>query len=223
MARLPMACYMFLFLMISSFSSLARLPDHPGLIGLLEIPHEWDRDGEHNRLLTPLVIYPDAEIVASKARTLQSLDDLDGFEWSYEASAAAVYGYHYDGKRSWYQVRLTTTGQSGWVIAEKQLPFHPLSELLLHSLAYLTGSWDKQIFGDPADPATAKRLDVSGDQIPIEVASTAMVDGQLWLLVVVLQQSQCSSSAAPAVLDSGWVPVHSAAGAVNGWFYSRGC
>ena len=223
MARLPRACCTLLCLMSVSFSTLARLPDHPGLIGLLEIPHQWELDGESNRLLTPLVIYPDTEIVSSEGRSLQSLDELDSFEWSYEAPAAAVYGYHYDGKQSWYQVRLEVTGQSGWVVASKQLQFHPLSELLLHSLAYLTGSWDKQVFSDLADPATARVLDVSGDQIPMEVASTAMFEGQLWILVVVLQQSQCSSSAAPAVLASGWLPVHSAEGEVNAWYYSRGC
>ena len=223
MARLPTACCLLFCLMSASFSTLARLPDHPGLIGLLEIPYQWDQGGESNRLLTPVVVYPDAEIMASEGRSLHSLDDLDSFEWSYEAPAAGVYGYRYDGKQSWYQVRLEATGQSGWIVASKQLQFHPLSELLLHSLAYLTGSWDKRVFSDLVDPATAKLLDVSGDQIPIEVAVTAMFEDQLWVLVVVLQQSQCSSAAPPAVIDAGWLPVHSPEGEVNAWYYSRGC
>ena len=73
------------------------------------------------------------------------------------------------------------------------------------------------------DLATGTVLDVRGDEIPIAVAGSSMFAGELWILVVVLKESVCSSSDAPRALKSGWIPAHSAVGELNIWFYSRGC
>ncbi|MBL4620864.1 MAG: hypothetical protein JKY89_00545 [Immundisolibacteraceae bacterium] len=212
-----------LAVLVLPMSAGASPPSQSGLIGLLEVPHQWDQSSEDYRVDSSLAVYADANINSADQRVIHNLSDLETFEWSYEAPAAAVFGYHHDGEQAWYQLGLESTGARGWVVASKQLNFHPLSELVSESLAYLTGSWDKRVFSDVADPATAKLLDVTGDEIPIEVAGTAMFEGQLWVLVVVMKQSQCWSSAAPQVLDVGWLPAHSASGQLNIWYYSRGC
>lgn len=135
----------------------------------------------------------------------------------------AVFEYLHDGNQPWYRIRMVGTDTYGWLTEHPEFEFHGITSLVTNSLSYLTSAWDKRVYSDPRKLESASILDVAGEEIPIEVASSANIDGNLWLLVVVLSESQCSSAYPAAVVGSGWVPVASSSGKLNTWFYSRGC
>jgi hypothetical protein len=215
-------CFLVILLLLPGAAN-ARDPDHPGLIGLLEIPYNWDDQTNENHLLAPVRLFSSPITGGAAVRVIDTLGHVETHEWSYEQPAAAVYGYHYDGQRTWYQLRASPSGDPAWMRGDKKNTFHPLSELVTESLAYLTGTWDKRIFATVGDATTSTVVVSRGEEIPIAVAASSMFEGEPWILVVVLKESVCSSSDAPAVLSSGWIPAHSASGALNIWFYSCGC
>ena len=215
-------CFLIILLLFPGATN-ARDPDHPGLIGLLEIPYAWDDQTNENHLLAPVRLFSSPITDGTELRILHNLGDVETHEWSYELPAAAVYGYHYDGEQTWYQLRESPSGDLAWMSGDRQNRFHPLSKLVSESLAYLTATWDKRIFATVGDATTSTVVVSRGEEISIAVASSAMFEGKLWILVVVLKDSVCSSSDAPRVLGSGWIPAHSASGTLNIWFYSRGC
>lgn len=218
-----MKYWFFLSLLLLPLVVNAGVPSHPNLIGLLELPYTWNERTLENQLLVPfgLLSAPTAESPAIKV--IKNLGHVETHEWSYEELAAAVYGYRHDGEQAWYQLRISPTGEPAWIRGNKQITFHPLSELVSESLSYMTATWDKRVFGTVGDPTTDTVLPDRGEEIPVAVAGSAMFDGKLWILAVVLKESVCSSSDAPSVLKSGWVPAHSTSGELNIWFYSRGC
>ena len=200
--------------------AFSDMPRSPGFIGILE---NQNRDSDYE------TIRPSVEVRAlpsSESEIIFQLDNLDAteaYEWDYEQRGLAVYAYEHDGTDSWYRVRIKVNARFGWVKGHKDLRFHGLSELVTNSLSYLTSEWDRRVFSDPVMSKSALKLAARGSEVPISVASTAMVEGKLWILVVVLQESPCSSSDAPPVLAAGWVPALSDRGQLNVWFYSRGC
>ena len=210
-------------MLLLPFASDASNPAHPGLIGLLEIPYTWDEPSRGNKLAIPARLFSVANKESPGMGAMKVLSHVETHEWSYEELAAAVYEYHYDGELTWYRLRIASSGKPAWIAASKGMIFHPLSALVSESLSYLTSAWDKRLFSRASEPSTAAALKVTGDEIPIAVAETAILKGKLWILVVVLKESVCSSADAPAVLASGWIPAHARTGKMNIWFYSRGC
>lgn len=205
-----------------STPSLGLEPVHPGLIGLLGLDNTSAPPEKYNKF--PLISVRAApqrssEIIAE----LSEFSQVESHEWSYENPALAVFGYAHGGGGYWYKIRLTHPERYGWINARTIFKFHPISSLLTHSLSYLTGTWDRVVYADPHSSTSGTTLAVTDQQIPVEVASSANIDGALWLLVVVLAESPCVSERTPAVIGSGWVPVANPKGQLNAWFFSRGC
>jgi len=203
--------------------SYAGTPEIPELIGLLEIPSLYDTQLQDHTLETPLLIRSSPSRESKSLGSINRPDALESHEWSYEQPAAAVYGYRLSGQTSWYQVRMKPSGLPGWVSSIADTVFHPLSALISESLPYLTGAWNGRVYGTAGDQSTATKIKLRGPEAPVAVAGSAMLDNNLWFLIVVLKESPCASAEAPSVLQAGWIPAHSEAGNLNIWFYSRGC
>lgn len=201
----------------------AERSDPVGLIGLLELPYTWEESAGKNRLHQTYKLHEAVALESSGLGSIDSLDHIETFEWSYEIPAAAIYDYQHDGEYSWYRVKLTQSGRLAWIKGGTQTTFHPLSALVSESLPYMTAAWDGRIFTAAGYPETAITLSPRSPETPIAVAGSTMVEGELWVLIVVLKDSACSSSDPPRVLESGWVPAHATNGKLNIWFYSRGC
>jgi hypothetical protein len=201
----------------------SAVPESGQIEGLLELPYIYGEEPGKDQLLVPLVLYASHSVDTTRLGDVKELQQLEAYEWSYEQLGASVFGYHYDGDHSWYQLRVLSSGQLGWMRGSGDERFHALSELLSESLTYMTGEWNKLVYATAADASTASELAVEGDEIPVAVAGSAMIERELWLLVVVLADSVCSSTDAPRVQRAGWVPAYSATDTLNIWFYSRGC
>ena len=136
-------------------------------------------------------------------------------EYGYEEPGAVVV----DTRDGWFKVRLGTG--SGWVQATGA-EFYSLERLYEGREAHLTEQWDQRLAGTPA--GAARVAPASGDrEPPVHVRRTSRVNGALWLLVDVLNESFCIEGREPKVVASGWVPAHGASGEPTVWFASRGC
>jgi hypothetical protein len=205
------------------FGAGAAVPGESGLLGILELKTIAVSPAGEPKLDAPIDLRSEPKATSSTIDATGNLSDLAHYEWSYEQPGFAFYGHVYDGEKAWYELEIRRNRQRGWVQQREDLHVHWLSTLIDESLPYLTSAWDKKLFSDPTDQNSVSELGVSGEEIPIMVAGTEMVDGDLWFLVVVLRESQCASASAPSVLRSGWVPAHTNSGLLNIWFYSRGC
>ena len=206
-----------------AFQTFAFESAYPGLIGLVEIPTLFDASVTGGSVSTPIALRERPSFEAPVIAWAGDANALEHYEWSYEAPAAAVYGYRHDGDIGWLRVNLVSGRTLAWLAAADVAAFHPLSEIMRDSLAYLTKAWDGRVHARAGDPKSASSLGVRGNEVPIAVAASARVRDEVWYLVTVLGESPCSSADAPSVVGAGWVPEHAASGDLNLWFFSRGC
>jgi hypothetical protein len=136
-------------------------------------------------------------------------------EYGYEEPGAVVV----DAREGWYRVRLGTG--SGWVQATGT-EFYSLERLYRDEEAYLTDQWNGRIAGAPA--AAGRAAPASDSREPaVRVRRVSRVNGALWILVEILNESFCIAAREPKVIATGWVPAHGASGEPTVWFASRGC
>ncbi len=57
----------------------------------------------------------------------------------------------------------------------------------------------------------------------VRVLGLRTVSDALWAEVEIVNQSECASIEPPKVRARGWIPVHAPSGALNVWYYARGC
>ena len=187
------------------------------LIGLVEIPSVLGDTGSARKSVT---LRTDASDTAPVACVVRTASDLETREHGYEELSAVVY----ESKTGWYRVRCTSGGaRPAWLAAGDGGTFRPLEELVKDGLAYLTPEWDRSLYQRPRRTAGSHRVRVAAEQPDITVADTTVVDGELWLLVIVYAEGRCTAEEPAAVLDAGWTPAHSTTGGITAWFYSRGC
>src|SRR5262245_52378955 len=142
-------------------------------------------------------------------------DELPTKEYGYEEPGAVVLARR-DG---WFQIRLATG--SAWVRGSTRDAFHPLEQLLLTGLTYLTESWDRRLAASAGAPGRPARVEARSSQSSVRVVRSQQLRGELWFELEVIT-SPCEDPNATA-LDRGWVPAHTASGEPVIWFYSRGC
>ena len=110
---------------------------------------------------------------------------------------AAVFGYEFDGKNSWYQLWNKTTEQAVWLLHADNMNYEPFAIRAMDELVSLVPSWDGALYTCPPthnkthtarcseahlfEPSLAHSLLVSD-------ASTN-ANGKLWFLVTV--NAQC--------------------------------
>lgn len=189
----------------------------PLLIGLMEIPSVLDPNAPAHK---PVTLRTEASESAPVACVVRTAADLETREHGYEELSAVVY----ESKTGWYRVRCNSDGaRPAWLAAGDGGAFRPLEELVQHGLAYLTPEWDRSLYQRPRRTGGSHHVRVAAQQPDITVADTTVVDGELWLLVIVYAEGRCTADEPAAVLDAGWTPAHSKTGDVTAWFYSRGC
>ena len=142
-------------------------------------------------------------------------DPLPTKEYGYEEPGAIVL----ERRGEWFLIRLAAG--SAWVRSSPRDTFHPLEQLLLDGLTYLTESWDSQLAPSAGAPGRLARVEARGSQPSVRVIRSQQLRGELWFDLEVIS-SPCEDPDVK-VLDRGWVPAHSMSGEPVIWFYSRGC
>jgi len=140
-------------------------------------------------------------------------------EFGYETPGLVVVGR----QEEWFQLSLEDG--TAWVKAHEGAEFHPLTELLDGSLAFLTPLWDGRLAAYPGEAAGEEGTQAD----PVEPGGEVRVLGfhqegeQLWVRVERLAHSICDGWEEPQVVETGWVPAHGRGGDPVVWFHSRGC
>ena len=143
-------------------------------------------------------------------------DPLPTKEYGYEEPGAIVLAR----RGEWFQIRLATG--SAWIRHSSRDNFHPLEQLLLDGLAYLTEAWDGRLAASAGAPSRPARGEARSSQPSVRVIRSQQLRSELWLDVEVTT-SPCSEAPNVKTLDRGWVPAHTTSGEPVIWFSSRGC
>ena len=108
----------------------------------------------------------------------------------------------------WYQVAEASPGE--WRTAKRRwLQVSPL--------------WRFHAVKSDAEMATLAERAFGPESRDVTVTDLRVVDGALWIEVEIVYESECASIDPPKVRARGWVPAHARSGALNVWYYSRGC
>jgi hypothetical protein len=145
--------------------------------------------------------------------------DLPTREIAYEAPAAMVIAEAADG---WLRLRLDDSA-AAWTMVRDSSAYRPIEALVREGLAYLTADWDGRLASAPDAPLLSPMLGGPIDGRPVTVRDVRQLGGVTWVRVDVLVRSACEDGGTPAVVASGWLPLHTATGAPTVWFHSRGC
>jgi len=196
------------------------------LIGLLELPTvlNLDEPGASSpppRLPhPPLPVYADASASGAPIAHIGSPRDLRTREYTYERKGAVVR----ERRPGWYRIVLAD-GRDAWLPESAAGPYHPLPELLVGHLAYLTGNWDGWVWPEPGAGLPHEHgpwRTAARREWPVEVTATQDIGGSLFVQVRVLASDPCEGDT-PKVALAGWVPAYTASGKLVVWFHSRGC
>jgi len=136
-------------------------------------------------------------------------------EYGYEEPGAIVLAR----QGGWFLIRLATG--SAWVRSSPRDTFHPLEQLLLDGLTYLTESWDGRLAPSAGAQGRQARREARSSQPSVRVIRSQQLRGELWFDLEVIT-SPCEDPDVKT-LDRGWVPAHTASGEPVMWFYARGC
>lgn len=190
-----------------------------GLLAFPELEAAW-YDSTRNALPPPVEVQVTPDPAAALQAEIASITDLPTREYGYERPGAMVL----EQRAGWY--RLALNEGSGWVASDQAGPYHPLEEMLVDSLSYLTSVWDGAMAAAPAAPILrwlhpAWRRHMGGE-VMVDVRETQWVNAELWLRLDVLWPAPCSGEDS-TIIHSGWVPAYAESGSVNVWFNSRGC
>jgi hypothetical protein len=131
-------------------------------------------------------------------------DPLPTKEYGYEEPGAIVLAR----RGEWFLIRLAAG--SAWVRSSPRGTFHPLEQLLLDGLTYLTESWDGRLAPSAGAPGRLARTEAKGSQPSVRVIRSQRLRGELWFDLEVIS-SPCEDPDVKA-LDRGWVPAHSMSG-----------
>jgi len=219
----------------------------PGLIGLLTLPEVFGNHACDRFDPEPVALYsaPDSleEVGAIQVSQYWTFHDVGGCgglvvtvrhaesgaetglptaEYTYGSPAALVL----ERQDPWFRIRLDE--KSAWVRASELASYHPLEELLLDGLTFLTGSWDGRIAPSPGSALVEWERDPPVDrdaprESAVDVLRAVRIGDQIWLKIAVLSHSFCESNEKPRVVGRGWIPAHTTDDRLTVWFFSRGC
>lgn len=192
------------------------------ILGLIEIPSILGYAEPTPQESSAITLYSLPAIGSDPVGVLEAPDQIEAREHGYEESGAVVYGYQRAENQTWYRVRLMS-GQAGWLSERDAGRFHPLTQLLDSSLAYMTDAWDGRVYVKAGREASTQLVQDAGPETSIEIASSARIGDDIYFLVVVLSGSICTSDEPGEVIAAGWVPAYAENGEVNLWYWSRGC
>jgi hypothetical protein len=240
-----------LLVTVGAYAAAAAHPSPPegfesALIGLLEVPIIYDTAESADPkppAPAPLDVRAEPFATATIVATIdgEGLTTRDGVrcfwrreptcqyhESGYEEPALAVFGRRVAGpvettRGTWYRIAIDREGRRfGWLRSEA--PFHELAALVASKerLTYLTPAWRGTLYGRPGAERARPALRSSDPrpQRPYRALRPTMIGGQLWIEIELLA-GVCEGE--ERVIDKGWVPVRNVSGALNAWYWSRGC
>lgn len=155
-------------------------------------------------------------------RTDGIIEEVPTLESGYEHKAFIVL------ERTGRRVRIALREGSAWMDDADASAFASYPTLTIDHLAYLREGWDQRVWripgGAQAEAASRIWLEQESDGvIDVDVLEVRVVRGQPWVHVRPAV-GRCGGDPPPeSTLPSGWVPAYRPSGAVNVWFYSRGC
>jgi hypothetical protein len=141
-------------------------------------------------------------------------------ETDYESKGVAVYGR----AGNYYLVGLPTGGRE-WVRERDLGAAHPIEQLLINRLNYLTSSWDMRVRDEANASAPTRVVMIPRTQeaeYPARVLEFVNRPDGLWINVEIFNTSPCEGDT-PKTLTTGWVPLYGVDAKPTVWFYSRGC
>ena len=199
------------------------------VIGSIEIPalHDAVNRDLHGQP-TPLslvTLYIEPTEHTAVAAVVSDRTELTSLEHGYEQLSAAVYEMREIDDRVWYRVHYTTARSFGdaWISSRDTSTYHPLADVLVHGLAFLTDSWDRAVFDEPGAHSGKRTIPVTIERPNVHVLATAGDAQHLWLRIELLDGGACEGSEQPAIATSGWIPAFSPDGQLTAWHYPRGC
>jgi hypothetical protein len=151
---------------------------------------------------------------------LSALEDpvvLPTLEYGYETPGAIVLRRH----GSWYKVRLPSG--AAWFHSSPRAEYHPVEQLLLNGLTYLTDGFGGNLAASAGGVAGSAGSDRPKRGDSVKVIDFSRAGDQLWVQVQLLSDSPCESAEEPTVVLEGWTRAHNESGEPTVWFYSRGC
>lgn len=164
-------------------------------------------------------LYADASVSAEVIASIDSMDQLQHREASYEYAAASVYAYNDFG----HQVKLAD-GRSGWLAREHAGTWFAYEELIIKRLNYLHRDWHGLLW--PAAgaglPLRLSGTNAAGREHAATVKASMRVADSLWLQLDLLSSDGCNGKPAK-IIASGWTPAWLVNGEPAAWFHSRGC
>jgi hypothetical protein len=148
-------------------------------------------------------------------------------ESGYEFRTAVVY------ERSGEWFRIALLPGSAWIHRENSDPslpygFLPYPEALVSDgfNTYLRPGWDGSIWSEPGRgpgvPAPDGWRTHRGDEIPVRILNTRVVDGNAWIQIR-FESENCGTSLGTLPDLRAWLPAYRSTGITAVWFYSRGC
>jgi hypothetical protein len=141
-------------------------------------------------------------------------------ETDYEQKALAVFGRH----GAFYLVH-ANDGSVAWVRERDTGAAHPIEQLLINRLNYLTTSWDMRIRDDASMRAASRAVPIArtpDGEYPAKVLEFAHRADGVWLHIEVLSASPCDGRT-PSVVTTGWIPLWGSDAKPTTWFHARGC
>ena len=145
-----------------------------------------------------------------------TIEKLPSKEFEYEKSPAVIV---FEKRNDWYRIQMENG--SGWVSVTTENTFLPLMELFSSHKPYLTNEWDGRIWQSPN--IGAKQVTGAKPGIAVRVLKSNLVDGKLWIAVLLPAEDDCGDIDNSIPPTQGWIPAHSKSGNVTLWFNSRGC
>lgn len=159
-------------------------------------------------------------LMALVAAPPELLERFETRETDYESRALAVYGR----ERDYYLVG-TPDGGRAWLRERETGAAHPIEQLLINRLNYLTPSWDLHVRDSAGTHMPPRKVAVpkaEDGEYPAKVLEFASRPDGMWIHVEIFNESPCDGGT-PKLVGTGWIPLYGVDAKPTVWFYSRGC
>lgn len=181
------------------------------VVGLLEIS-QWQK---HKRIEPQKRVQysrPNEQHALLQTAMWQEFLQLDNVR---KISCIAVFGFVFDGTRSWYQVWNCSTNQACWLQHSSCMNYDAFAILTMDALVSLLPKWDGTLHQAPeatgnADTACQNSETIDADQINTLLVSDASTGaaGKLWFLVTINStriENDSDTTSHMLSMRSGWI------------------
>jgi len=219
---------------------LSEPPD--GMVGLLQLPMLFgtgacsrfqpkrvqlfsepraNRPLGHIRVTKPWVFAEDGGCSGHEVGVFlgtQPAEPLPTLEYDYEAPAAIVLAK----SGPWCQVMLQS--RAAWINKECLPGFLSVQELLRDKMLYLRPG--ALALAKQAPQGTAFKpppMWISAEQVSVSLMASKIIQGEIWLHLSASHINTCEADPKPEEVERFWLPLRDTNGALQVWYYARGC